>query len=150
MRRRNIKGEIIEDSEQAKTKVIKLRVSDTEYEQVQVIMEKYGYRTVSSFLRDLVFKKKLISKQVVVRVTDNLLKEKLNQFIFQANKIGVNYNQFVATYQRQSKMTGPDGKLILSNRMVDEKVDSLMKLTEQMRDEIAVIIDIFERYTQEN
>lgn len=150
MRRRNIKGEIIEDSEQAKTKVIKLRVSDTEYEQVQVIMEKYGYRTVSSFLRDLVFKKKLVSKQVVVRVTDNLLKEKLNQFIFQANKIGVNYNQFVATYQRQSKMTGPDGKLNLSNRMVDEKVDSLMKLTEQMRDEIAVIIDIFERYTQEN
>lgn len=150
MRRRNIKGEIIEDSEQAKTKVIKLRVSDTEYEQVQVIMEKYGYRTVSSFLRDLVFKKKLVSKQVIVRVTDNLLKEKLNQFIFQANKIGVNYNQFVATYQRQSKMIGPDGKLILSNRMVDEKVDSLMKLTEQMRDEIAVIIDIFERYTQEN
>lgn len=150
MRRRNIKGEIIEDSEQAKTKVIKLRVSDTEYEQVQVIMEKYGYHTVSSFLRDLVFKKKLISKQVIVRVTDNLLKEKLNQFIFQANKIGVNYNQFVATYQRQSKMTGPDGKLILNNRMVDEKVDSLMKLTEQMRDEIAVIIDIFERYTQEN
>ena len=83
-------------------------------------------------------------------MTDDILRDKLNQFIFQANKIGVNYNQFVATYQRQSKQLRSDGTPVTGSRMVEEKVDALMRLTQELRDEVAVIIDIFERYTQEN
>lgn len=113
-------------------------------------MEKYGYKTVSTLMRDILFRKRIISRKVVTKVTDSVLCDKLNQFIFQANKIGVNYNQFVATYQRQAKMMRPDGSPYLNGRLIEGKVDSLMKLTEDMRDEIAVIVDIFERYTQDN
>lgn len=150
MRKRTIKGEIIEDAEQAKTRFIKLRVSDEEYNKIRVIMDKNGYYTVSSFLRDLLFKKHIVSRKKVIRVTDDILRDKLNQFIFQANKIGVNYNQFVATYQRQAKVLKPDGTPAAGGRLVEEKVDALMRLTQELRDEVAVIIDIFERYTQDN
>ena len=59
MRKRTIKGEIIEDSEQPKTRIIRLRVTDEEYEKVKVMMEKNGYYTVSSLMRDLLFKREL-------------------------------------------------------------------------------------------
>lgn len=150
MRHRTIKGEIIEDSQQAKTRFVKLRVSDEEYDKIKVIMEKNGYYTVSSLLRDLLFKKRIISKKRVVRVTDDVLRDKLNQFIYQANKIGVNYNQFVSTYKRQAKSVRPDGSPTAGTRFVEDKVDSLMRLTQQLRDEVAVIIDIFDRYTKED
>ena len=150
MRHRTIKGEIIEDSQQAKTRRIMLRVSDDEYNKIEVLMEKNGYYTVSSLLRDLLFKKRIVSKKRVVRVTDDVLRDKLNQFIYQANKIGVNYNQFVATYKRQAKTVRPDGTPSVSTRFVEDKVDALMRLTQQLRDEVAVIIDIFDRYTKED
>ncbi|MBQ0025712.1 MAG: hypothetical protein KBT00_08395 [Bacteroidales bacterium] len=150
MKRRTIKGDIIEDSRMPRNHLLECRVTDEEFEKIHVLMEKNGYFTVSSLIRDMLFKKNIVSKKVIVRVTDKILRDKLNEFIFQANKIGVNYNQFVATYQRQAKMTGPDGKPYLSGRNIEEKVISLMRLTEEMRDEIAVIIDIFERYTQDN
>ena len=150
MRHRTIKGEIIEDSQQAKTRFVKLRVSDEEYDKIKVIMEKNGYYTVSSLLRDLLFKKRIISKKRVVRVTDDVLRDKLNQFIYQANKIGVNYNQFVSTYKRQAMSVRPDGSPTAGTRFVEDKVDSLMRLTQQLRDEVAVIIDIFDRYTKED
>lgn len=150
MKRRTIKGDIIEDSLMPRNHLLECRVTDEEFEKIHVLMEKNGYFTVSSLIRDMLFKKNIVSKKVIVRVTDKILRDKLNEFIFQANKIGVNYNQFVATYQRQAKMTGPDGKPYLSGRNIEEKVISLMRLTEEMRDEIAVIIDIFERYTQDN
>ena len=150
MRHRTIKGEIIEDSQQAKTRYAILRVSEEEYDKIKVIMEKNGYYTVSSLLRDLLFKKRIISKKRVVRVTDDVLRDKLNQFIYQANKIGVNYNQFVATYKRQAKSVRPDGTPTAGTRFVEDKVDSLMRLTQQLRDEVAVIIDIFDRYTKED
>ena len=150
MKRRTIKGDIIEDGIPQRKRRIYVRLTDEEFDKVHVLMEKNGYFTVSSLIRDLLFKKNIISKKVIVRVTDKILRDKLNEFIFQANKIGVNYNQFVATFQRQAKMTGRNGQPYLSGRNIEEKVTSLMRLTEEMRDEIAVIIDIFERYTQEN
>lgn len=133
-----------------RNRTIKCRLTDEEFQKIHVIMENNGYFTVSSLIRDLLFKKSIVSKKIIVRVTDKVLRDKLNKFIYEANKIGVNYNQFVATYQRQAKMTAPDGRPYLNAKSIEEKVTALMRLTEEMRDEIAVIIDIFERYTQDN
>jgi len=139
-----------EDAIAKMTHRIGVRFTAQEYEKIHVMMAKYGYNTISALLRDVLFKKRIVSRKIVTKVTDKVLSDKLNQFLYQANKIGVNYNQLVATYQRQAKMVGPDGKPFLSGRLIEGKIDSLMKLTEEMRDEIAVIIDIFERYTQDN
>ena len=62
----------------------------------------------------------------------------------------VNYNQFVATYQRQSKQVRPDGSPYVNTRMLDDKVTALMRCTEGLRDEFAVILDIIKRYINPN
>ena len=79
-------------------------------------------------------------------VDDALLREKMNVLIYQVNKIGVNYNQFVATYQRQSRQVRPDGTPYLNTRLLNERVTALMRCTEGLRDEFAVLLDIVKRY----
>lgn len=147
MKKRNAKGDIIESRIQGKNHTVLFRVSDDEYNRIKLLQEQYGYYTVSSMMRDILFRKQLVSQQQVFHVTDELLREKMNRFIFEVNKIGVNYNQFVATYQRQAKMTGADGKPYLTGKLIENKVDALMRMTEGMRDEVAVIIDIFKKYS---
>ena len=81
-------------------------------------------------------------------ISDEILREKMNRLIYEVNKIGVNYNQVVSTYQRQSKQTRPDGTPYLNTRLLDEKVTALMRSTEGLRDEFAVLLDIVKRYIQ--
>ena len=74
----------------------------------------------------------------------------MNALIYQVNRIGVNYNQFVAAYQRQSRQTRPDGTPYLNTRLLDDRVTALMRCTEGLRDEFAVILDIVKQYIGDN
>ena len=58
----------------------------------------------------------------------------------------MNYNQVVATYQRLSRERRPDGSPYLNTRLLDEKVTALMRSTEGLRDEFAVVLDVIKRY----
>ena len=124
--------------------------SDSTYSRMLSIMETGGYPTVSCFLREIITKKRLPGRRDVSAVDDVLLREKMNALIYQVNRIGVNYNQFVATYQRQSKQVRPDGSPYVNTRMLDDKVTALMRCTEGLRDEFAVILDIIKRYINPN
>ena len=146
MKRRNIKGEIIEDGYAPRSAVIRARITAEEMDKVTVMMENYGYKTVSSFLRDLLFKKRLETHREIVNVTDKVLRDKMNNVIFQINKIGVNYNQVVALYQQQAKMFRPDGRPYLNTPELDRRFKQLMKMTDGLRDEVAVLITLFKTY----
>ena len=126
--------------------MIGVRFSDEEFSKIKAMMENYGYRTVSSFLRDLLFKKRLETHREVVTVTDKVLRDKMNNVIFQINKIGVNYNQVVALYQQQAKMFRPDGRPYLNTPELDRRFKQLMKMTDELRDEVAVLITLFKTY----
>ena len=111
-------------------------------------MDNGGYPTVSCFLRDVITRKKLPERRSVSVVDEGIIRERMNRMIYEMNKIGVNYNQVVSTYQRQSKQTRPDGTPYLNTRLLDEKVTALMRSTEGLRDEFAVLLDIVKRYIQ--
>ncbi len=150
MKKRKYNGEIVETSEPARTCWVTVRMTPEERDKLGVLVENFNYRSVSSFVRDLLFRKRIESKKVVVRLTDRTLRDKINEVTFQIRKIGVNYNQIAATYQAQAKMTRPDGKPFLGTRRLDEMMTRLMQMTGELRDEVAVLIDTVERYTLGN
>lgn len=138
------------DDKKNRTRTVKVRLTEEEFSRMLSIMETGGYPTVSCFLREIITKKRLPGRRDVTAVDDVLLREKMNALIYQVNRIGVNYNQFVATYQRQSKQVRPDGSPYVNTRMLDDKVTALMRCTEGLRDEFAVILDIIKRYINPN
>ena len=138
------------DNKKNRTRTVKVRLTEEEFSRMRSIMETGGYPTVSCFLREIITKKRLPGRRDVTAVDDALLREKMNALIYQVNRIGINYNQFVATYQRQSKQVRPDGSPYVNTRMLDDKVTALMRCTEGLRDEFAVILDIIKRYINPN
>ena len=132
--------------DQRRTCFVKIRFSPDEMLRVRTLMDSYGYRTVSSFFRDLVVRKRFSDKRAEPYIDDKVLREKMNLLIYQVNKIGVNYNQVAATWQKQARQVRPDGSPYMNTRSVEGKLTELMRLTEGLRDEFAVSIDYIKRY----
>jgi len=133
-----------------RTRIVKVRLTEDEFALMASVMEAGGYRTVSAFLRDVITRKKLPARRESASVDDALLRERMNALVYQVNKIGVNYNQLVAVYQHQSGRVRPDGTPYLNTRLLDGKVTALMRCTEALRDEFAVMLDIIKRYINPN
>ena len=129
-----------------RTHTVKVRLTEDEFSRMSVVMETSGYPTVSSFLRDVITRKRLPERRAGAVISDEILREKMNRLIYEVNKIGVNYNQVVTLYQKQSKQMRPDGTPYLNTRLLDEKMTILMRSTEGLRDEFAVMLDIVKRY----
>ena len=130
-----------------RTRTVRVRLTEDEFAQMSSVMENAGYTTVSAFLRHVITKKRLPDRRDVTAIVDQgILREKMNRLIYEVNRIGVNYNQFVSTYQRQAKLTRADGTPYLNTRLTSEKVSALMRSTEELRDEFAVILAIVKRY----
>lgn len=141
-------SDALSGGKQNRTRTVKVRLTDDEFFRMKALMDTAGYPTVSCFLRDIITRKRLPERRSAAVIDDSVLRERLNRLVYEVNKIGVNYNQVVSTYQRQAKQTRPDGSPYLNTRLLDEKVTALMRSTEGLRDEFAVILDIVKRYIQ--
>ena len=133
-----------------RTRTVKVRLTEDEYARMLLLMETGGYPTVSCFLRDAITRRNLPVRRTVRTVDDGVLRERMNRLVYEVNRIGVNYNQVVATYQRLSRQVRPDGTPYLNTRLLDGKVAALMRSTEGLRDEFAAMLDIVRRYIQPN
>jgi len=134
------------DERQRRTCYLKVRLTPDELSRVRALMDNAGYNTISCFIRDLIVKKRFSDHREGPVINDKILLEKVNYLIYQVNKIGVNYNQVVALWQKESKMVKVDGTPWINTRSVEERLDKLMRNTERLRDELAVILDTFDRY----
>lgn len=148
MKNRNPDGRVVETSVQPKNCYITLRVTDQEMSAIRALMQKHGYRSRSLYLRDVIFKRRVVSRKEVVNITDKFLSDKFNELIYQVNKIGVNYNQIASTFMRQVKDFESAGTPPAAIRVTEQKMEKLMVATESLRNEFALLIDIFERYRQ--
>ena len=131
---------------QRRTCYIKVRFSPDEMSKVRTLMDNFGYRTVSAFVRDLVSRKRFSDHRAEPHIDDKVLREKMNNLIYQVNKIGVNYNQIAATWQKQAKQVRADGTPYMNTRSIEGKLTELMRLTEGLRDEFAVVLEYVKRY----
>ena len=65
----------------------------------------------------------------------------MNQLSNEIRKIGRNYNQFVAAYNRAVKLTGKDGYPVVSERETRRNQLALMELTLEMTHAIHAMMD---------
>ncbi len=150
MRQTNHKRKTVKGTKPARTVRINVRLTEEEYSKLRVLMTNFAYRSLSNYLRDVLFKKRIDSKKEIIRLTDRTLRDHINAVTFQIRKIGANYNQVVTVYHAQAKLTCKDGTPWLDTNKLDAKIETLMSMTEELRNELAVLIDIVERYTMEN
>lgn len=125
---------------------VRVRLTPDEMARVKAQMEIGGYRSFSRYFRDVLLRKRLPYRTEIDKVTDKEFRDKINALIYEVNKIGVNYNQVVATWQRQASRVRPDGTPWMDTRSVEGRLSELMHLTEDLRDEFAVIHDIAKKY----
>ena len=135
---------------QTRSCLIQVRLTPEELERVKALMAISGYRVYSCFMRDLILQKRLPYRQEIVHVSDRQLSDRLNALIYQVNKIGINYNQVVATWQKQSRQTRSDGSPYMNTQAVEARLTELMRMTEGLRDEFAVILDVIKKYIGES
>ena len=126
------------------------RLDQEEYSRFRTLMEIGGYTSISCFLRDLILQKRLPYRQEIEHVSPRQLSDKMNVLIYQVNKIGINYNQVVAAWQKQSRQTRPDGSPYMNTHAVEARLTELMRMTEGLRDEFAVILDVIKKYIGES
>ena len=138
------------EKRQKRTCYVQVRLSPDEMARMKALMEMGGYRLVSCFLRDILTQKRFPYRTENVRVTDRELRDRINALVYQVNRIGVNYNQVVASWQKQAQQVRPDGTPYLNTRSVETKLTELMRLTEGLRDEFAVILDVVRKYIGES
>lgn len=131
---------------QPRSRFVGIRFTEEEFEKIGVMMENYGYKSISQFVRDLLFKKQLQTHREVVVVTDKAFRDRMNNLIFQIRKLGVNYNQVVTVYQQQARMFKADGSPVLNTQALDRTMTRLMKITEDLRDEVSVVIELVKSY----
>ena len=129
---------------------VQTRLTQEQMERVKTLMNIAGYRSISNYLRDLLQQKRLPYRSDISRVTDRELRDQINRLIFQVNKIGVNYNQVAATYQKQAQRLRPDGTPYLNTSLSDQTMTELMRYTSELRDEFAVILHLIKKYLTAN
>ena len=135
---------------QTRSCLIQVRLTPEELERVKALMAISGYRVYSCFMRDLILQKRLPYRQEIEHVSPRQLSDKINVLIYQVNKIGINYNQVVAAWQKQSRQTRPDGSPYMNTHAVEARLTELMRMTEGLRDEFAVILDVIKKYIGES
>lgn len=126
------------------------RLNAEEKARVEALMEIGGYTSFSVYIRDIILQKRLPYRQETVHVSHKQLSDKINVLVYQVNKIGINYNQVVATWQKQSHQTRPDGSPYMNTRVIEARLTELMRMTEGLRDEFAVILDVVKKYIGES
>lgn len=132
-----------------KTHRVNLKLTDSDYSRMRTLMDAYGYRSVSIFWRDLLNGRRLTSRRRVDRLTERSFFEAMNRMTAQVAAVGRNYNQVVSRIEALSAMRRPDGSPVIGEAALSRSIDMLQRNTVMLRDEVAVCIEMVDRYTRE-
>ncbi len=140
----------MKSSRQRREYLIQVRLTAGEMGKVEAMMESQGYRSRSAFVRDMLLKKKIWTRYNKECGTAEALRKRLNDCVYQINKIGVNYNQFVSQYNKQAARSRSDGTPAINTANTESTLNGLRILTERLRTEVALMFEYFKRYINEN
>ena len=125
---------------QTRTISHKFRVTEEEEIQIRRDMANADYLSMSKYFRDMILKRKITLEKVTM--TDRTMRNQINDLSAKIERIGVNYNQVVSLYHQQSR----SGSAGLNTRSLDGKMTELMRMTEGLRDEFALFLDVMRTY----
>ena len=109
---------------------VSFRLDDHEMLAFLERMRREGYKSRSKFIRNLLFSAPM--KRRKLTVSDEKLPEILLQFQAEFKRIGVNYNQYVKSFNSILNVKNKYGKPVASAASAKYTAVSLMKETEKM------------------
>ena len=109
---------------------ISFRLNDKEMIDFNTLMIRAGYRSRSKFIRSLMFSTPV--KRRIFEKTNEKIPEILTQFLSDFKKVGVNYNQYVRSFNSILKAKTKDGQAVASMASAKYAAISLKKETEKM------------------
>jgi len=109
---------------------ISVRLTEKEYETLRMKMELSGYRSMSIFIRDVLFSIRLQRRNY--SKTDPNLVRQVAMLRSEIRQIGVNYNQRVKTLNTLAKLRDKKGNLIVNARDIDRDMMEMKKMMEGM------------------
>lgn len=109
---------------------ISVRLTEKEYETLRMKMELSGYRSMSIFIRDVLFSIRLQRRNY--SKTDPNLVRQVAMLRSEIRQIGVNYNQRVKTLNTLAKLRDKKGNLIVNARDIDRDMLEMKKMMEGM------------------
>lgn len=109
---------------------ISVRLTEKEYETLRMKMELSGYRSMSIFIRDVLFSIRL-QRRNYSKIDPNLVRQ-VAMLRSEIRQIGVNYNQRVKTLNTLAKLRDKKGNLIVNARDIDRDMLEMKKMMESM------------------
>ena len=127
------------DIEDKKSYNINVRFTKSEYDKLLSDVEKYGYLSVSKYVRERLLKGRVeIQEQLV---TDQDIKNQINLLTTEISRIGGNYNKTVRRYLTTCKLTRPDGSTAISTRSTNYYMNKLRDDTLKIKEMMEYIIE---------
>lgn len=109
---------------------VTVRMTGQEYETFKLQMELSGYRSMSIYLRDILFLTRVRRRNF--SKTDSNMVRQMMMLRAELRKIGVNYNQRVKALHALSKRTDKKGRPIINMRDIDRDNLEMKAMMEKM------------------
>lgn len=109
---------------------VTVRMTGKEYETFKLQMELSGYRSMSIYLRDILFLTRIRRRNF--SKTDSNMVRQMMMLRAELRKIGVNYNQRVKVLNTLSKRTDKKGRPIINMRDIDRDNLEMKAMMEKM------------------
>ena len=118
---------------------ISIRLSGGLYNELESEMAGLGFRKMSQYLRMIIERRRRKDNESID--CSRSMMTSMGHLANEIRKIGRNYNQFVAAYNRAVKLTGKDGYPVVSERETRRNQLALMELTLEMTQALHAIMD---------
>lgn len=113
-----------------KKHVLTIRVSEKEYEKLESLMYRSGYRNRSKFIREMLLERR-DRRRFLSRNEANVAKQ-IELFRLEIKQIGNNYNQRVKALNRLSQMHDRHGRAIFNPFEFEHDMSEMKMMMEKM------------------
>ena len=120
---------------------VTIRMPESLYSELEAEMSSYGYRTISQFLRFIIEKRK--RRDMEAADSQKGSAAAIEHLAAEMRRIGANYNQFVASYNRAVRLTRKDGSPSVSEKETRRNQLGLMELTLELTRDLHALMDKF-------
>lgn len=125
-----------------KEKTVSFRLEDTERQELELMKEQHGYKSLSKYLRDSIFNKRIPVVKIPFSVTR--IQAGILQYAKQLNRIGSNYNQNVRRIHTLSEMKRKNGDPVIHTThllRIEEQNKALMEKIQKTQDNLLSFVD---------
>lgn len=113
-----------------RSRIVGVRFSEKEFEKLKLQMELSGYRSMSIYIRDVIFSTRVRRRNY--SKTDSNLVRQVTMLRSELRQIGVNYNQRVKALNTLTKLRDRKGNLIVNMRDIDRDTLEMKRMMEGM------------------